>query len=278
MELDQLYKATGKGISARLEFLNEYPVLVDSRDDLYLEKVMLLNNFGEFEKAKELIGKRKFHPWEGGEGKVVGQFLLCYTELAKKAILAGNFKEAIQLLEATKQYPDNLGEGKLYGTQENDIHYLLGCAWDGLNEPKKAKEHFTAATRGISEPVQAIYYNDPQPDKIVYQALAWKKLGQPGKAEVIFKKFIDFGKQHINDEIRIDYFAVSLPDMLVFDADLNQRNKVHCIYLQALGQLGIGNEETGAALLNEVLSMDINHQGAATHLKMAPFFIDYVTR
>src|SRR5258706_6903925 len=271
MELDQLYKITGKGFSERLDLLYHYPALVNERDDLYLEKVTLLNNLGEYEKAKELLATRKFHPWEGGEGKVVGQFLLCHTELAKRAILAGRFKEAIDLLEATKQYPENLGEGKLFGAQENDINYLLGCAWEGLSDHAKAKEYFATTTKGVSEPVQAIYYNDPQPDKIVYQALAWKKLGQPRHAEAIFKKFIDFGKQHMNDEIYIDYFAVSLPDMLVFDVNLNQRNEVHCTYLQALGYLGIGNEQKGIALLNDVLNMDINHQGAAVHLKMIPF-------
>jgi tetratricopeptide (TPR) repeat protein len=203
---------------------------------------------------------------------VVGQFLLCHTELAKQAILSGRFNDAISLLEATQKYPDNLGEGKLYGAQENDTYYLLGCAWEGLGDNAKAKEFFTAATKGVSEPVQAIYYNDPQPDKIVYQGLAWKKLGKASHAETIFKKFIDFGRAHMNDEIRIDYFAVSLPDMLVFDINLNQRNEVHCTYLQALGNIGIGNEQKGLDLLNEVLSKDINHQGAAVHLKMIPFF------
>ncbi len=277
MELDQLYKITGKGFSERLDLLYHYPALVNERDDLYLEKVTLLNNLGEYEKAKELLAARKFHPWEGGEGKVIGQFLLCHTELAKRAIIAGHFKEAIDLLEATKQYPENLGEGKLFGAQENDINYLLGCAWEGLSDHAKAKEYFATTTKGVSEPVQAIYYNDPQPDKIVYQALAWKKLGQPRHAEAIFKKFIDFGKQHMNDEIYIDYFAVSLPDMLVFDVNLNQRNEVHCTYLQALGYLGIGNEQKGIALLNDVLNMDINHQGAAVHLKMIPFFLQAQT-
>lgn len=272
MELDQLYKVTGKTFSERLELLNKYPKLVEERDDLYLEKVTLLNNLGDYENAKELLAVRKFHPWEGGEGKVVGQFLLCHTELAKQAILNGRFDDAIRLLEATQKYPDNFGEGKLYGAQENDIYYLLGCAWEGSGEHAKAKDFFTAATKGVSEPVQAIYYNDPQPDKIVYQALAWKKLGQARHAETIFKKFIDFGRAHMNDEIRIDYFAVSLPDMLVFDINLNQRNEVHCTYLQALGNIGIGNEQKGLALLNEVLRKDINHQGAAVHLKMIPFF------
>ena len=103
-------------------------------------------------------------------------------------------------------------------------------------------EKFREATTGNSTPVQAIYYNDPQPDKIIYQALAWWKLGEPGKARNIFEKFIEFGRQHMNDRITIDYFAVSLPDMLVFDQDINGRNKTHCNYLIGLGHLGLGQE------------------------------------
>ncbi len=272
MELDQLYKLSGRSFEQRLALLDQYPILVAQRDDLYLERVTLLNSLGQFETAKAWLASRRFHPWEGGEGKVVGQFLLCHLELAKQALLQGDYQKAIDLLKTLEQYPENLGEGKLYGAQENDIHYLLGCAYEGLQQDAKAVEYFKLATVGISEPVQAIYYNDPQPDKIVYQALAWRKLGEPAKADAIFKKFIAFGELHTNDQIRIDYFAVSLPDMLVFDIDLNRRNKIHCMYLIALGHLGLGNETKALALLQDVLTMEINHQGAAIHLHMAPFF------
>lgn len=272
MELDQLYKITGRSFEERLLLLDKYDQLVQQRDDLYLEKITLYNNTGEFDKAKEWLASRQFHPWEGGEGKVVGQFLLCHLELAKQQLLQGNYHEAIELLTAIETYPVNLGEGKLYGAQENDIHYLLGCAWEGLQDEEKAMGYFRQATVGISEPVQAIYYNDPQPDKIVYQALAWKKLKEEAKADQIFKRFIAFGEKHMTDQMQIDYFAVSLPDMLVFDIDINRRNRIHCTYLIALGHLGSGNEKKASELLHDVLLMDRNHQGAATHLRMMPFF------
>ncbi|PZR22857.1 MAG: DUF5107 domain-containing protein [Citrobacter freundii] len=272
MELDQLYKITGRSFSERLSLLDQYAPLVEQRDDLYLEKITLYNNTGHFRKAKDLLAARQFHPWEGGEGKVVGQFLLCHLELAKQELLNGNYRETISLLSSLESYPVNLGEGKLYGAQENDIHYLLGCAWEGLQDEAKATEYFRLATIGISEPVQAIYYNDPQPDKIVYQALAWKKLKQENRAQLIFNKFIAFGEKHKHDQMHIDYFAVSLPDMLVFDIDINKRNEIHCTYLIALGYLGLGDDTKATALLNQVLSMDLNHQGAAIHLRMIPFF------
>ena len=220
----------------------------------------------------ELLAARKFHPWEGGEGKVIGQFLFCHIELAKRALQDRDHHKAIELLSKLEKYPDNLGEGKLYGTPENDINYLLGCAYEGLQENDLANAKFVAATAGNSVPVQAIYYNDPQPDKILYQALAWQKLGRPREAEEIFRRFIDFGTEHMDDEIRIDYFAVSLPDMLVFDIDINRRNFIFCNYLTGLGKMGLGEIEQGKVLLEKVLAMDINHQGAAVHLRMADFF------
>jgi len=272
MELDQLDKISGRSFEERLKLLDQYPDLVNERDDLYLERVSLLNNLNQYKAAQELLGTRKFHPWEGGEGKVIGQFLLCHIELAKEALRNGEYQKAIDLLSQVERYPENLGEGKLYGTPENDINYLLGCAYEGLKQTEKANSKFSAATEGNGVPVQAIYYNDPQPDKILYQALAWQKLGHPQKAEEIFQRFIDFGTEHMNDEIRIDYFAVSLPDMLVFDIDINRRNNIFCNYLIGLGKMGLGDIEEGKACLEKVLAMDINQQGAAVHLKMANFF------
>jgi tetratricopeptide (TPR) repeat protein len=160
-----------------------------------------------------------------------------------------------------------LGEGKLYGAPENDISYLRGLAMEQSGAPELALKNFRLATEGISEPVQAIFYNDPQPDKIFYQGLAWLKLNREDKANDIFRKLISFGEKHIADAISIDYFAVSLPDLLVFDADLGLRNKIHCVYLMGLGFLGLGDDKAGT-LFDEVLQLDINHQGAAIHKKM----------
>ncbi len=271
MELDQLYKLLGESFSKRWQTLQKYESLVEQRDDLYIERITLHNNLEDYQTAKKLLALRHFHPWEGGEGKVTSQYLLCHTELAKQAILNQQFEEAISLLNEARYFPDNLGEGKLYGAQENDLDYLMACAYEGLGKREKAFEYFENATVGISEPVQAIYYNDPQPDKIFYQVLAWMNLEKPEHSKTICKRLIDFGEAHINDNIHIDYFAVSLPDMLVFDIDLNQRNKLHCYYLIGLGNIGLGNYEKGAEYLNLVLQSDINHQGAATYLRMIHF-------
>lgn len=275
MELDQLYKKLNKSPKERLTFLEEDIELINERTDLYLERITLLNQTGNFQKAKDLIAKQIFHPWEGGEGKVIGQYLVSHISLAKQAIDNGKYQEAIDLLSQAENYPLNLGEGKLYGTQENDIHYWKGVAYEMLGSKSLSEQFYQRAVQGISEPVQAIFYNDPQPDKIFYQGLAWLKLNQPTKATQIFKRLIEFGEQHLNDNIHIDYFAVSLPDLLVFDVDLDLRNKIHCLYLIGLGYLGLGNShlEKAEQCFDEVLKLDANHQGASIHQRMLNYSV-----
>jgi tetratricopeptide (TPR) repeat protein len=268
MELDQLYKLTGRSCMERLRMLESHPMAVEERDDLYLERITLYNSLGKYAVARELLAARHFHPWEGGEGKVVAQYLLSHLGLARQSIGAGDWQEALEWLRAAGSYPHNLGEGRLHGTPDNDRCYWLGCAYEGMGQPAQALQRFMEATNGPAGVVMAIYYNDPPPDRILYQALAWDKLGHPGKAREILDGLIEFGRQHMNDEVNPDYFAVSLPDMLVFDRDLSRDNRIHCIYLMGLGYLGLREYQRARDCLEEVLRLDINHQGAAIHLQM----------
>jgi len=239
MELDQLYKRLNFSPEKRLEKLEKYPELVNYRDDLYLERATLNNIMGQYEKAFEFISTRKFHPWEGGEGKVTGRYVFSLTEMAKKAIEAKEYQNAIVLLTQAQHYPDNLGEGKLYGAQENTIFYWLGCAFDGLAIPDRATECWQIASHGLKEPTPAIFYNDQQPDTIFYQGLALIRLGKQSDAMERFETLISFGKKHLNDVFKLDYFAVSLPDLQIWDDDLTKRNHQNCLNLIKLGESGL---------------------------------------
>ncbi len=145
----------------------------------------------------------------------------------------------------------------------------MGCCYEAFDQTDKARTYFEKASSGLREPVQAIYYNDQQPDKIFYQGLALKKLNREGEAAEIFNRLITFGTAHLNDKIKIDYFAVSLPDLLVFDQDLDLRNRIHCHFLIALGHLGLNNLSEADKNFNFVLAHNINHQGAAIHKALA---------
>ena len=271
MELDQLYKLQMVDPQKRLHFLETHLPLVKDRDDLFLERITLLNLLGRHEEAYTLLNTRQFHPWEGGEGKVTGQFLVAGQELAKAALLNNEALKALDYLHAQKRYPNNLGEGKLPNTAENDMYYLMGLAYERLGDGEKAYQYLKLATYSDDEPVQAIFYNDPQPDKIFYQGLAWLKLGKIDKANSIFDKLLTFGREHLHDSIAIDYMAVSLPDLLVFEQDLSFKNHIHCLYMMGLAQLGFGNVEEAVTYFDQVLQLNNSHMGAWIHKKMVPF-------
>jgi tetratricopeptide (TPR) repeat protein len=275
MELDQLYKNLNRSPHERLARLEQYASVTEQRDDLYLERITLYNQLGKYDLARALLASRQFHPWEGGEGKVVSQYLICHIELAKRAFQEARYADAMALLTDAETYPATLGEGKLHGVQENDIHYLKGLVCEGLGQPQRARTYLEKATIGLDEPVQAIFYNDQQPDKLFYQGLAWKKLGQYQRAETLFNRLIQFGETHLNDTIKLDYFAVSLPDLFVFDADLDARNHIHCLYLMGLGHLGLGNGHIvrAEAYFTDVLRLNANHQGATLHQQMIGFLM-----
>ena len=249
MELDQLYKRLHRPHAERLAFYEQHAELIERRDDLVLEHATLLNMLGRYEEAKQLIDNRIFHPWEGGEGKVSGQYQMCRLEIAKQLLQKNaNDARAKQLLEECLVFPHHLGEGKLYGSQDNDFLYFLGRYEEG--------------TIGPTEPAAAMYYNDAKPDKIFYAALCYRKLGQEDKARSLFHKLINYGKQHIFDHVVMDYFAVSLPDLLVWEGDLDELNRIHCLYMLALGYYGMGDKEKAMKYLAEVEKMDNNHLGA----------------
>lgn len=261
MELDQLYKRLGYDHSMRLNHLEQYPELIAQRDDLLLEEITLLNLTGHFEQAKEKLDAHQFHPWEGGEGKVSGQYQLARVELAKQALDRKDYDTAIQLLNECLVYPHHLGEGKLYGAQENDFYYFLGCAYDAKGENEKAKECWEKATLGPTEPAAAMYYNDAKPDKIFYQGLALLRLGRTDEAHGRFYKLVNYGKNHLFDNVVMDYFAVSLPDLQIWEGNLNLANRVHCNYMLALGYYGLGDKEHGQRYLDEAAKLDPNHLG-----------------
>lgn len=261
MELDQLFKRLHRPHEERLAFLKKYPQLIQRRDDLLLEEITLLNQTGRYEEAMQKLDSCTFHPWEGGEGKVPAQYQICRVELAKQALTKKEYEKAVKLLSECLEYPPHLGEGKLYGAQENDFYYLLGIAYDALGQKTKAVECWEEAIKGPQEPAAAMYYNDAKPDKIFYQGLALLKLGREGEAHGRFYRLINYGKQHIFEKQLMDYFAVSLPDLLIWEDSLDMKNLIHCKYMLALGYYGMGDKEQAERYLREVETLDNNHQG-----------------
>ncbi len=268
MELDQLRKKLGRSPEERLSDFEAGRELIDLREDLKAEYAALLNMNGRFEEAMEFISSRRFHPWEGGEGKISLQYTIALQQLARRELAAGNADKAAALLEKALVYPENLGEGKLEGTRSNDIYYLLGTALEKAGKPEAAREAFRMACLGTSDPAGVMYYNDQPADMILYQGLAFQKLGDHHEAMVRFHKLMDYSETHMNDEVKIDYFAVSLPDLQIFEDDLTLRGRLHCLFLKGLGLVGLGKTEAAAECFALVTARDPSHQKAALFLSL----------
>jgi tetratricopeptide (TPR) repeat protein len=322
LELDQLYKKLGMSFADRRKNLEDYQKLIDQRDDLYIEYITLLNITGEPEKAYQCIMGHKFHPWEGGEGKVTTQYTLALLAMARKAMKKSGkcydrpevalqmqltdettekatdevtqetteevieeatdvvadeasveaaqdlLHQAEAYLRLALDYPENLGEGKLEGTKDNHVYYHLGLVLEALGDKTEADACFAQAAVGSDEVAGAMYYNDQPADMILYQGLANLKLGRTSQAKSRFYRLIDYGEQHVDDQVKIEYFAVSLPDFLIFEDEYTVKNKAHCFYLMALGNIGLNHIDKAKGFLEQTRSLEPSHMMSNVYMQM----------
>ena len=256
-ELDQLRKRMGVSPARRLSQLEENRASVNLRDDLVLELVTLYNQTGESERALQILCSRRFHPWEGGEGLVAAQYVAAHVLLGRQALKAGNSGCALGHFASARQYPENMGEGKHRLTLETHLDFFSGLALQDLGRDDEARQHWQKAAETETGSTEMAYY----------KALALRGLKRETRAVALLNQLLDFVSHQIGATPKIDYFATSLPNFLLFDDDLEKRNRIHCLYLAGLAKLGLGQEAESIAALRQVLALDVNHLWAQVALE-----------
>ena len=119
----------------------------------------------------------------------------------------------------------------------------MGCARRMLGDGAKAAEYFTLASAGSQVPEPVRYYNDQPSDYIYWQGLAFHALGNDEMARKSFHQLIIFGERHIFDRVGYDFFAVSMPELEVYQDDIQKRSDDYCRRLAALGRKGLSEIE-----------------------------------
>ncbi|MGU3523807.1 DUF5107 domain-containing protein [Enterobacteriaceae bacterium C23F] len=261
-ELDCLAKLNAASVDARLAELEPRQAIVARRDDLTAELLSLWNSSGKWPQAAEILSDRVFHPWEGGEGKVTGQYLLNQMHRALAAMEANQPGQAAELLQQALRYPHNLGEGRLPGQTDNDIWYLLGVCALKQGDEARAQRCFTQATLGDSDLDAGRYYNDQPVDYLFWQGMAMRAQGEEEKAIAHFQRFHDWVSAQRDAIPEADFFAVSLPDLLALDGNPQQRHQQHCLFIEALGCLGAGDIPAGKKALDALLAVNPAHDKA----------------
>jgi tetratricopeptide (TPR) repeat protein len=266
-ERDQLWKRLGESPERRLAELERHSDLVRLRDDLSVELANLLNQTRQHEKALSLLASRQFQPWEGGEGGPLGQHVRAHLALCRKALASGQFDRARALFESAMTSPRNLGEAPHLLANRSDIHYWLGCAYAGLGDRGSAQRNWLAAAnfKGDFQEMSVRAFSE----MTFYSAQSLKRLGQKTKANALFRKLLAYAGELQKEKAQIDYFATSLPAMLLFDDNLQVRQQTTALFLQAQALLGLGQKGQKAkarTLLRKVLRRDPNHAMAADFL------------
>lgn len=264
-ERDQLWKRIGVGIGERLREFETHAELVAQRDDLTCEHGALLLQAGRAAEALALMLFRKFQPWEGGEGTALGIFVRARVALGRTALAAGDAAVARRHFEQALAPPLNLGEARHLLANVGDVHYWLGCALAAAGERKAARSAWKRAgeLKGDFQEKHVSAYSE----KTYFTALAWAKLGRAGPAKRLLRALLAHARGRPDQPAKIDYFATSLPAMILFEEDLEARRAAHARFLEGIALLGLGRRSAGRQALREVLRRDPSHAAAQAHLE-----------
>jgi tetratricopeptide (TPR) repeat protein len=260
-ERDQLWKRLREKPEKRLRELERHAALVLQRDDLSVELCALYNQTGRHGNALELLGSRRFQPWEGGEGAALGQYTRAHLALGRAALAGGQAAQARRHFAAALTAPENLGEAKHLLANDSDVQLWLGRAAAAAGDRKNARACWEAAAKfkGDFQEMSVRAFSE----MTYYSALAWQELGRAEKAAKLLRELLAFARKLETTPAKIDYFATSLPTMLLFEDDLQDRAQTRALFLQAQAWLGLGRTSNARALLGNVLRRDPNHPLAA---------------
>ncbi len=256
-ERDQLWKRLGMAPARRLRELSRHQALVRRRDDLAVEYCALLNHHGRAAEARQLLSSRRFQPWEGGEGGPLGQHVRAHVLLGRQALAAGDFPRARELFEQALAEPENLGEARHLLVNPSEVHYWLGEACAAAGDRAAARGHWTRAaqTRGDFQGMAVRAFSEMS----YFSALSLERLGQRARARALLRDLLRYAQELRKRPAVIDYFATSLPTMLLFQDDLGARQFTQALFLEAQARLGLGQGAAARRLLRQVQQRDPSH-------------------
>jgi tetratricopeptide (TPR) repeat protein len=264
-EQDQLRKRVGQSPQVRLTALEREWHLVLLRDDLAVEAATLLNSLARCQEALTLLLSRQFQPWEGGEGAVLGQYMRAHMLLAIDDLAGNTPQDAATHLLAALHPPATLAEARHVLQNVSALYYWLGVTQtrmgqraEGVTTLEKAAAYRSDFCGMKVESISA---------STCWSALAMRELGREADARTTFHAIREHAERLQSGPARIDYFATSLPNMLLFEEDIERRQEIDARFL--LAQAAVGLRDSNAELMiHNVLDLDRNHAGAIDLLRM----------
>ena len=257
-ESDQLLKRTGVSVAERLARLERVRPLVAERDDLSVEHAHLLLDAGRPDDALALLESRRFQPWEGGEGLVLRAWERTQLALSARSLSVGDPTSAQQHAGAALLPPDHLGEARHPLANPAQILLALGTAAQAVGDDRRAAECWRQAARASGDfgGMAPLAYSE----NTYYSVLAARAAGDLDRAEALTAGLAAHVERLAATPATVDYFATSLPALLLFDEDLQARQDL-ALEVQRAQLALLADDEAGASdHLDRVLRADPSHE------------------
>ncbi|WP_198586753.1 DUF5107 domain-containing protein [Glycomyces xiaoerkulensis] len=267
-EADRLDARRGVDPEHRLSTLEGRRDLVELRDDLSVQFAALLTAAGRADEALDVLAGRAFQPWEGGEGRVLAAWEEAHLALARAAVAADDARRAADHARAALDPAPNLGEARHLLANTADLHLLLGDALASAGDPAAARGAWerAAAQQGDFQTMRVQTHSEHTAAAVT----ALRRLGETDAAQALRDDLARYIDEQDRTEARIDYFATSLPAMLLFTADLQAAHDTRVLVLRAQLALLDGAPGRAAALAAEALERDPLNGAARAVAESAP--------
>jgi tetratricopeptide (TPR) repeat protein len=199
---------------------------------------------------------------------VLAQYRTARIALGRDLLKRGNAALALEQFDAASKPPRNLGEEFHYLQSKADVNYWRGQALSTLGQVKAAEEAFLSSANETSD-FKAMVVT-PYSASAYYRGLSLLALKRDNEAQQLFAEFRQHAEHVRQLPGRIDYFATSLPNMLVFEGDLSRVNQIEGLFLKGLALAGLGRIREAQLCFSRVLELDASHLDARQQLRIGP--------
>ncbi|GAA1659919.1 DUF5107 domain-containing protein [Glycomyces endophyticus] len=253
-EADQLQCRRGADPESRIAVLTARRDLVETRDDLTVQLAELLTAAGRAEAALDVLAGRSFQPWEGGEGRVLAAWEEAQLALARDALAAGDAHRATVHTRAALAGASNLGEARHPLANTADLHLVLGDALAAAGDRQGARTAWeeAAAQQGDFQTMRVQAHSE----RTAAAVTALRRLGETDAARALRDDLARYVEEQSQATARIDYFATSLPTMLLFTTDVQAAHDRRVEVLRAQLALLDGDDGRAGRLARAVLASD----------------------
>ncbi|WP_251453819.1 DUF5107 domain-containing protein [Microbacterium sp. Marseille-Q6648] len=233
LERDVLGRLRGLSPVERLALLEQQPDLLLERDDLALAYVTLLLEVDRIAEAWDILTARTFRPFEGGEGRVIAAFDRASCEIARDLIRTDP-TAAARLMEDGIRVPAHLGEGRHPAAPLAERLVVWGDALLATGDRDAATAAWWGACSGTPHAVAP----RPPVEADYWVGVAHLRLGEDAAAEEIWSALERRADDLARSQDAVDYFATSLPELLLFDVDTAAARADEADRLRALAAEG----------------------------------------